>query len=129
MGAGTAHGRVCFCPLVYFFLRKFNVLNVFPVKFCTDTDLKGRSEKALAYVAVVLIDAKDKCNSRWRFRSLGLSLPNSIQYFTVKILPKTSTLKSQLFCYVYGIMYTLYLPFFLPFMFLPSISSPLSCSL
>lgn len=70
---------------------------MFTVKFCTDADPKGRSKKALAYVAVVLIDAKDKCNSRWRFRSLGLSMPNSIQYFTVKTLPKASKKKSVLF--------------------------------
>lgn len=34
---------------------------MFPVKFSTDTDPKGRNKKALAYV--VLRDAKAKCNT------------------------------------------------------------------
>lgn len=55
-------------------------------------------------------------------RDSGLSVsprPPLPSHFTVKILPKTSTLKSQLFCYAYDIYYTLcYLPFFLPFIFL-----------
>lgn len=36
---------------------------MFPVKFSTDTDPKGRNKKALAYVAMVLSDAKAKSNT------------------------------------------------------------------
>lgn len=36
---------------------------MFPVKFPTDTGPKGRNRKALAYVAMVLSDAKAKCKT------------------------------------------------------------------
>lgn len=36
---------------------------MFALKFSTDTDPNRRNKKALAYVAMVLSDAKDKCNT------------------------------------------------------------------
>lgn len=68
-------------------------MEMFPVEFSTDTDPKGRNEKGLAYLVMVLSEPIQKITATVMVGDSGLSVPCYTTFY-YKMLPKPSTLKS-----------------------------------